>query len=61
MVSGVLAHKSKKRAAQAALFLCSTLSVLDNRPEQIESSKLHILRAGFLLAAFSWRGFNELR
>jgi hypothetical protein len=51
MVSGVLAHKSKKRAAQAALFYASTLSMLDNRPEQIESSKLHILRAVFLLAA----------
>jgi hypothetical protein len=36
-VSGVLAHKSKKERlkppAQAALFLCSTLSMLDNRPE----------------------------
>jgi hypothetical protein len=36
MASGVSAHESKKRAAQAALFLRSTLSVLDNRPEQIE-------------------------
>jgi hypothetical protein len=56
MVSGVLAHKSKKRAAQAALFLCSTLSMLDNRPDQIESSKLHILRAAFLLAAVNAAG-----
>src|SRR6202011_6120597 len=36
MVSGVLAHEAKKRAAQAALFLRSTLSVLDSWPEQIE-------------------------
>jgi hypothetical protein len=61
MVSGALAHESKKRAAQAALFLCATLSVLDNRPERIESFKLHILRAVFRLAAFSRRGLNELR
>jgi hypothetical protein len=33
MVCGILAHKIKKRAVQAALFLCSTLSMLDNRPE----------------------------
>jgi hypothetical protein len=45
MVGGILAHK--KRAAQAALFLCSTLSMLDNRPEGLEQ----ILRAAFLLAA----------
>src|ERR1700737_5640953 len=48
MVCGILAHKIKKRVAQAALFLCSTLSMLDNRPEWVESSKLHILRAAFL-------------
>jgi hypothetical protein len=37
MVSGVFANKGKKERfkpeAQAALFLCSTLSMRDNRPE----------------------------
>src|SRR5258708_35767212 len=55
MVSGVLAHKSKKRAAQAALFLCSTLSMLDNRPDEMESSKLHSLQAVFPFAAVNAR------
>jgi len=32
MVSGVLAHKTKKEWLKP-LFLCSTLSMLDNRPE----------------------------
>jgi hypothetical protein len=32
MVSGVLAHKSKKEQLKL-LFFCSTLSKLDNRPE----------------------------
>jgi hypothetical protein len=61
MVSGVLAHKEKNERLKPLFFLCSTLSMLDNRPEEIESSMLHILRAVFLLAASVWRGLNELR
>jgi hypothetical protein len=50
MGSGVLAYKTEKEPLKR-LFLCATISMLDNRPEWIESSKLHILRAVFLLAA----------
>jgi hypothetical protein len=50
MVGGVLAYKTKKRAAQAALFLCSTLSMLDNRRAPSFTSS----------DGFSWRGLNEL-
>jgi hypothetical protein len=53
MASGVLACKTKKERLKPLFFIfyaqnfpCST-----NRPEWIESSKLHSLRAGFLLAA----------
>jgi PAS domain S-box-containing protein len=58
MVCGILAHKSKKRAAQAALFPCLTRSMLDNRPEWFESSKLHILRTALLLASSVERVFG---
>jgi hypothetical protein len=51
MVCGILAHKKAKRAAQAALSLCSTLSMLDNRPEGLELQAPHP-SGGFSLAAF---------
>src|SRR5260370_42588397 len=51
MVCGILAHKSKKRAAQPLFFMLDTYHGRQSATEWVESSKLHILRAAFLLAA----------
>src|SRR5882757_4057840 len=50
MVCGILAHK-QKGAAQAALFYARHFPWSTSDTEWVESSKLHILRAAFLLAA----------
>jgi len=40
-----------KKERLKPLFFCSTLSMPDNRLEYAESSRVHILQTGFLLAA----------
>src|ERR1700737_2893789 len=46
MVSGILAYKLEKGAARTGRsFSMLETSMLDTRPEWVESSKLHILRA----------------
>jgi hypothetical protein len=60
MVSGVLACKTKKRAAEAALFLCPTLSMLDIGWSTLRTPGFTPF-SRFSFGRFSWWASNDLR